>query len=72
MIKPVFTLDARLFLRNPSDSLNYLAYVTPLWWQVWLAMGVTAALGPLTIYAATQAPPKVIEITIANDFNFTN
>ena len=58
--QPVFSLDARIFFRDPSGhDPNYLAYVSPLWWQVWASVAAVVAIMPLAIYAAAQLPPKV-------------
>ncbi len=54
-LTPLTETHLRIIIKNPSDSTNWAAYVSPLSWGAWGAVAAAAALLPLVLVAFTMA-----------------
>ena len=54
----IFIADAKIFFPNPNNSYNWLAYLSPLVWQVWATIALLMLLMPLVITISAQLPPR--------------
>ena len=48
-----------LYVRNPNNEWNWVAYFTPLRVGIWLTMMLCILVLPLMIYLTVWSPPKV-------------
>ena len=47
---PITKIYHTLFIKNPADKLNLLAYVEPMHWIAWVGLFVLLATVPLILY----------------------
>ena len=52
--QPIDSLYHSLFIKNPEGSLNLKAYVDPLTEYAWMAIGMFAIVGSLSLFLITQ------------------
>ena len=43
-----------LFIKNPSESYNYMAYIEPLHWQAWAVVLVFIIFAPPFVWIAAR------------------
>ena len=46
--------SSTLFIKNPSGTFNYTAYVEPLKYMAWLAVGIFCIIAPIPIFIAAR------------------
>ena len=51
---PIFEVYYTLFIKNPADIFNIMAYIEPLHWLVWVGMFVLLATVPPLLYLAVR------------------
>ena len=52
--QPITEIYHSLFIKNPEGSMNLKSYVAPLTFNAWIAIGMFAIIGSLTLYLTTQ------------------
>ena len=50
----VTELHLRLFIKNPTDSFNWTAYLKPLVWEVWISVLLLVMILPFFVSTAIQ------------------
>ena len=53
---PIITTPHALFIKNPEDSINLMAYVNPMQWTAWTAVAVFPFTVPIFLYFTTRYP----------------
>ncbi len=48
---PISESHQRLFLRNPADSPNWMAYIEPLTWDSWAVLSLIILAAPVAVTA---------------------
>ena len=51
---PLFRTDNRIFIKNPNNAFNYVAYIEPFYYTTWIAIGAFCILTPLLLYLAAE------------------
>ena len=51
---PIFEVYYTLFIKNPADVFNIMAYIEPLHWLVWVGMFILLATVPPLLYLAVM------------------
>ena len=58
-----------LFIKNPSESYNFLAYVDPLQWMSWTFIGVYVLIIPLFLGLTTRYNVLQLPFDLWNQYN---
>ena len=51
---PIFRVYYSLFIKNPADIFNIMAYIEPMHWLAWIGMFVLLATVPPLLYLAVR------------------
>ena len=51
---PVGQIYHSLFIKNPAETFNFLAYIEPMHWLVWVCLFVLLATLPPLLYLAIR------------------
>ena len=51
---PIFEIYYSLFIKNPADIFNIMAYIEPMHWLAWICMFVLLATVPPLLYLAIR------------------
>ena len=51
---PVMEVYFSLFVKNPADVFNFMAYIEPMHWLAWIGMLVCLASVPPLLYLAVR------------------
>ncbi len=57
-LNPITQIYHSLFIKNPSDSYNFQAYIEPMHWLAWVILLVFIALVPPFLWLTTRFPEK--------------
>jgi hypothetical protein len=50
---PITDIYNSLFIKNPSDAFNYMAYIEPMHWLAWVSLlGLLATVPPILFLTA--------------------
>ncbi len=52
--QPITRIYHSLFIRNPADQPNYVAYTEPLHFLTWAALGLLIVITPPFLYVAVK------------------
>ena len=52
--QPIVQIHNRLFIKNPTNAYNYVAYIEPFHYTTWITIGIFCVLTPLFLYLATK------------------
>ena len=51
---PITQIYHSLFVQNPSETFNYMAYIEPMHWLAWVGLLVFIALVPPLLYLTAK------------------
>ena len=51
---PIFEVYYSLFIKNPAEIFNFMAYIEPMNWLAWVGMFVLLATVPPLLYLAVR------------------
>ena len=51
---PITEIYHTLFIKNPAETLNFMAYIEPMHWLAWVGMFVLLATVPPLLYLAVR------------------
>ena len=52
--QPITQIFHSIFIKNPSGSLNYMAYVEPLRYSSWILVAIFCLVTPTFLYITTR------------------
>ena len=61
---PVSQIYHSLFIKNPAETFNFLAYIEPMHWLVWVCLFALLGTLPPLLYLATRYRLKRHSITL--------
>ncbi len=60
--QPITQIYHSFFIKNPTGSLNYTAFIDPFYWTTWIFLLIFIAITPPMLYASARLVSRTLSV----------